>query len=168
MASHVQVQFSSLWFLSGMQWILLFLILKSLYNWEKFHFTWHMSLIIASSPVVLVFYSWTPKVIGFHLHSLPYRDSISFIIFIFLSFCVNFVEFWSLFNTALIWFYIVPNLFFTAIQFYPAMPFFDVLNVLSSLRNLSSHLIQCLSLWFSVTISEGWDVLHSTTYDPVF
>lgn len=37
-----------------------------------------------------------------------------------------------------------------------------------SLRNLPSHFIQCLSIWFSVTFLRGRDILHSTLNDLIF
>ena len=37
-----------------------------------------------------------------------------------------------------------------------------------SLRNLPSHFIQCLSIWFSVTFLQGRDILHSTLNDLIF
>lgn len=89
------------------------------------------------------------KSLGFiSIHSLPCRATISFIIFIFLSFFLHFVRTLEFVQCIInLIFYSVYSVFYyyAILSCYAA---FGVLKVISSLRNFPSHLIQCLWLDF--------------------
>lgn len=105
-----------------------------------------MSLIIASSPIVLVFYSWTPKVIRFHFHSLPCRATLP-IIFIFQYFSLYFVRDLQFVQCIINLIFYNVYLLFIAIQYYPSSHFWCSKSpLLTQESSFSTHSISSLRL----------------------
>lgn len=155
------------WFLSSMQWILCSQYL-SLCMTQRSCFLLNICLWLLLHFQLFLFSPLKHlKSLGFISILCLWSHIFSFIIFIFLSFFLHFV---GALELAQCFTDLIFHSAYSILYCYSILSYFifGVLKVLSSFRNLPSHLIQCLSLRLSITLSRGQDVLHSTTNDPIF